>query len=78
MNEMKKRQPLEVEMTPEAQASIEQLVAAHPEAEEAIRDFLAKMHQAAESVNSGQYASFEDAIEALTGERPTLIDLDED
>lgn len=51
-------------------------MATDPEAAEAVRDFVAMLRQADHSVKSGQYKTIDDALEALTGSRPELVDLD--
>lgn len=54
------------------------MLAAHPELAKAMREMAANMRQAHHAWKSGQYASFDDAMEAITGERPESLDLDED
>lgn len=63
----------EVIMLPEVMAQM----AADPEMAEFIRDFAAMARQAMVDVESGKYASFDDAMEAISGNRPEAIDLDE-
>lgn len=63
---------------PEALAEIEAMMASDPAAAVALRDLLATMRQAAHAWHSGQYASFEDAMEALTGSRPQPVGLGDD
>lgn len=62
---------------PEAQAAIDKMMAQSPEAADDIRDILAVIRQAHQGWQSGKYPSFEDAMEALTGERPERVDLDD-
>lgn len=68
-----KADPIEpkVEYGPEVQAAIAQ----DPELAEAVRSFAANVRQAMADVASGKYASFDDAIFALTGNRPEPLDL---
>ena len=37
----------------------------------------ANFHQAADAVQRGQYKSFDDAMEGITGERPKKVDMDD-
>ena len=47
---------------------------ADPNMAAAIRDFSACMRQAFQAVKDGQHKSWEDAIEAITGTRPEVVD----
>lgn len=49
---------------------VKQQMADNPELAEAMREIFANMHQAMHGVQSGQYQSFDDAMEAITGQRP--------
>ena len=49
-----------------------------PEMAEAMRDLFAAFHQANHAVATGQYASFEDAMEAITGSRPEPVFMDDE
>jgi hypothetical protein len=49
-----------------------------PKIADLLRDFGAKARQAMQMVEAGQYKSFDDAMEALTGERPQKIELDDE
>jgi hypothetical protein len=49
-------------------------IAADPKLAEAMKEFLALMHQAHDAVRRGQHKSIDDALEALTGSRPQKID----
>ena len=69
-----KSKELEIVILPEAANEI----AADPELANAMKDMFAAFHQANAAVQSGQYASFEDAMEAITGSRPEPVDLDEE
>ncbi len=64
------KRPLTINMTDEIRAQIE----ADPKLAAAVRDWQAKMHQAHDAVQRGQYKTMEDAMEALTGHRPVKID----
>lgn len=55
---------------------VKQQMAADPELATAMKSFLEVVHTANEGLQSGKYDSFEDAIFALTGERPEPVDLD--
>lgn len=50
-------------------------MAADPDLAEAMREIATSMRQAHHAWRSGQYASFEDAMEAITGQRPEPVDL---
>lgn len=49
-------------------------IAKDPELAEIVADFTAALHQAHDAVKRGQYKTMEDAMEALTGNRPVRID----
>lgn len=51
-------------------------IAADPELAEAMREMAALMRQAHHAWQTGQYASFADALEAITGCRPEPVDPD--
>lgn len=51
-------------------------IASDPELAALMRDLAAQMRQAHWAWQQGHYASFEDAMEAITGTRPTEIDAD--
>jgi len=53
--------------------AVKESVAKDPELAKALWEFQANLHQAWDAVKRGQYASFEDAIEAITGERPERV-----
>lgn len=52
---------------------VKEAAAKDPELAEALRDMGAVLLQAMEGFASGKYDSFEDAMEAITGERPERI-----
>lgn len=59
-----------------ADGFLEQLAemeAKDPEAAKAAREMLANIRQAHTAWLAGQYPSFEDAVEAITGQRPERI-----
>lgn len=56
-----------LQWSPEAQAQFEKMP---DDAKAAVRDMSAQLRQAFQDTNAGRYASFEDAIEALTGQKP--------
>ena len=64
---------LQVEISPE----VEEQIANDPELAEALKSFLAAMHQANHAVQTGKHASLEDAMEAITGHRPMPVDLED-
>jgi CheY-like chemotaxis protein len=49
-----------------------------PEMAKAMRELFAAFHQAHHAVATGQYASFDDAMEAITGSRPEPVFLDDE
>ena len=49
-----------------------------PKKAEAVRSMLANMRQAHAAWLAGQYDSFPEAVEAITGQRPTRIDTEDD
>ncbi len=57
-----------VSFSPQVQAQMDN----NPDLAEAMRDFLANVRQALNDVKTGKYNSFDDAMEAITGERPQL------
>lgn len=70
---MKEPKELKIIMAPEVQKDVE----ADPELAAALRDFSAILRQAMHGVETGQYKSFDDAMEAITGSRPRKVDLDD-
>ncbi len=71
---MAEKDEMKVVLSPKVQATI----AADPEKAKAIKEFIAVLHQAVQGVETGQYKSFDDAMEALTGSRPEFIPDEED
>ena len=69
---------LRVEFSPRAKAEIDAISAKDPKFAEAMREFVANLHQAHAAVETGQYATFQDALEAIIGQRPEPIPLDDD
>lgn len=59
---------------PEAQEEIAKLVAENPGLGASMSELFANFHQAMEAVSSGQYATFDDAMEAIRGERPIVLE----
>lgn len=57
------------EFTVEVSDQVKAEMEANPELAAALREFFANCHQADAAVEAGQYATFEDAIEAITGQR---------
>lgn len=64
---------LEIEFSPEVLAQMEN----DPDMAAAIREFSASLRQADHAVKTGQHKTFEDAIEAITGNRPERLSDDE-
>lgn len=50
---------------------------ADPKMAEAMRGIFASMRQAHADVASGKYAAFDDAMEAITGNRPEPVELED-
>ncbi len=65
--------PLEIVVLPQVQDQMDDA----PDMAEAMREFIANLHQAQHAVETGQHATIEDAIEAITGNRPEPLDFDE-
>lgn len=53
---------------------IQRDIDADPELAEAFRNFCASIRQAHHAVQTGQYENIDDAMEAITGNRPERID----
>jgi hypothetical protein len=66
---------IKVEISPEF---LEQLERASPEMKAKAIEMVANLRQAVQSVNEGRYDTVEDALAAITGQRPALIDTDDD
>ena len=58
-----------ISFSPQVQAQMDN----NSDLAEAMRDFLANVRQALNDVKTGKYNSFDDAMEAITGERPQLV-----
>jgi len=52
-------------------------MAGDPELADEIRGILAAFRQAEHAVATGQHKSFEDALEAITGNRPEPVEFDD-
>lgn len=48
-------------------------MAADPKLDAIVKDLLAAFHQAHNAVHTGQHKTIDDALEAITGNRPQLI-----
>lgn len=66
-----------VRMHPQAVADLERIAETDPEGAKEIGEALSAMREAAQAWRAGQFDSFEDAVEALTGQRPQPV-FDED
>jgi len=66
-----------VRFTPEAQADFDRLAVEDPETAAVYRELFANMRQAAHAWKTGQYQSFEEAMEAISGKRPEPVSWDE-
>lgn len=64
----------QVLMTPEVQAEMDKAIAGDPELGKAITAFKEAAMNAMQGMKDGRYASFEDAMEAITGERPKVVE----
>lgn len=60
-----------VEIDPAFLAQVETLP---PSVQDAARELVANLRQAAEAVNQGRYPSIQDAMEAISGKRMERID----
>jgi hypothetical protein len=67
-----------IRVLPSAQEKLDKLMADDPEFAKAYREFAANLRQAMQAVQEGRYERFEDAMEAITGQRPKRVDLDDD
>lgn len=65
---------IEIKLSPEVEAQM----AADPELAKVLKEMFADFHQAAHAVKTGQHADFGDAMEAITGQRPERVELDDD
>ena len=65
---------LKVELSDQVKAQM----AADPELAEAMREMIANFHQAHAAVKAGQYKTFDEAMEAITGERPVPVTGDDE
>jgi hypothetical protein len=48
-----------------------------PELKKVLGELFANFHQAADAVQRGQYKSFDEAMEGITGERPKKVDIED-
>lgn len=67
------KKEFEIVIGPEASREMER----DPVMAEAMKDLFAAMKQAIHGVETGQYETFEDAMEAITGDRPELVNPDD-
>lgn len=74
---MSEDKELKIEFAPGVKESIDKMIAEDPKLGEAFGDMLAAMHQAHAAVESGQYKSFDEAMFAITGQRPERVELDD-
>lgn len=58
--------------------AVKEQMAADPKLAEWMRNVAASMRQAQHDVKTGKYANFEDAMEAITGKRPRIVNTDEE
>lgn len=66
------------EITIKFSDELKKQMADDPEAAAAVRDLCAIFRQAAHDVETEKYESFDDAMEAVTGNRPKLVSIDEE
>ena len=55
---------------------VKEQIAADPVLAEFVRSFSASLRQAHDGVKRGQYKTLDDAVEAITGNRPQKIDVE--
>ena len=67
------KKELEIELSDQ----VKKAMAKDPKLAEYMRNFIATLHQARHGVDTGQYDSMDDAMEALTGSRPEKIDIND-
>jgi len=67
-----------MKLHPQAVADLERIAEDDPEGAREIDEALTTMREAAQAWRNGQFASFEDAMEALTGQRPQPVFDEED
>lgn len=65
------------ELTIELSDEVRDKMNSDPELATVMKELFANFHQAFEGVQSGQYKSMEDAMEAITGNRPEPIGPDD-
>ena len=56
--------------------SVQEQMDEDPELAKAMKEMIANFHQAMDSVKRGQHKTFDEAMEAITGQRPVPIDID--
>lgn len=56
---------------------VKEKIAKDPKLANYLRETIACFRQAHQAVQEGRYASFPDAVEAITGTRPVRIDVDD-
>ena len=71
-------EPKDEEFKVEWSDQVQKAVEKDPKLADFLRGFGAKARQAMAGVKSGQYKSFDDGMEKLTGQRPEKIDPDEE
>lgn len=71
---MSEPKELDIHVLPE----VAEQMADDPELAEALKETFAVFHQAHHAVETGQYKTFDDAMEAITGSRPELVEFDEE
>jgi hypothetical protein len=64
---------LKIELSPEAQAKLKD---APPDIKAKMQELFANFHQAMDAIKRGEHETFEDAMEAITGNRPEKLDLE--
>lgn len=69
---MAEKKELQIKMSDQVRGKM----ADDPEAQKAMREFIAVLHQAHDAVQRGQYKTMDDAVEAITGNRPEPVDSD--
>jgi hypothetical protein len=65
------------DLTVEYSEDVKAKMAEDPKLAAMMREMAANFRQAFHGINTGQYKNFEDAMEAITGERPQRVDFDD-
>ncbi len=69
--------PEDKEMKIELSNQVKEAMAGDPALSAALTELFANMRQAQHAIDEGRYATFDDAMAAITGNRPELIATDD-